>query len=76
MRWFFKGLDLVFPELERQPHSIKMTVRNVNYQAWLLRLMHFVHNSCSIPVLSGLKYAQAVPVTMYGSGVFRLIYPC
>ena len=43
MKWFFKQLDLVFPRLEEGRHStLKMTVRTVNYQARLLRFMHFV----------------------------------
>lgn len=51
MKWFFKQLDLVFPRLEEGRHgTLKMTVRSVNYQAELLRFMHLVCNSRSVPV--------------------------
>lgn len=51
MKWFFKQLDLVFPGLEEGRHgTLKMTVRSVNYQARLLRFMHFVCISWSVPV--------------------------
>lgn len=74
MKWFFKQLNLVFPRLERGRHgALKMTVSSVNYQAWLLRFMCLVHNSCSVLVWSEMKYIQAVPVTMCGPGVFWLI---
>lgn len=51
MKWFFKLPDLVLPRLERGSHVVlEMTVRTVNYRSWLIRLMHFVRNSCSVPV--------------------------
>lgn len=40
----------VFGVGESRHRRLKMTARSVNDQAWLLGSMHFVHNSCSIPV--------------------------